>query len=369
MRRNRFLMTGCVLAMLAVAPAGVAPNEVSALDEAPASDRAALSPLPTRLPDWMTEKKRNAIFRERGVYNDAVYRLERLARDLNAVAVGHAMAYEDIAIGKAAELETKTFDRINWVLNHPPRFMPDETNLSPTFGREYGLLEQVFDWTHILHTQTLDVLASPDLSDTEKDHALQARWRHYAERVPHAISPLPMNMGYLDGQPYSGAFRRRHPKVNGLFWGYHWLQGSLYDTLRTGTEQKAAYDVVGDRYHAVELYRTDRPFMPMFAETSPRFAERFPHIANTFDNLHMLHDMVNDILVSDGMTEDQKKDQILRAIWLVSASAHEGERPGDVETEGGAHDHRHMPGIPGMGWMKETPQGHKEHAPKGFGRP
>ena len=49
--------------------------------------------------------------------------------------------------GKAAGLETKTFDRINWVLNHPPNLMPDEAAISPTFGRKYGVLEQVFDWT------------------------------------------------------------------------------------------------------------------------------------------------------------------------------------------------------------------------------
>jgi hypothetical protein len=33
----------------------------------------------------------------------------KLARDLNAVAVGHAMAYEDLVTGKAAGLETDTF--------------------------------------------------------------------------------------------------------------------------------------------------------------------------------------------------------------------------------------------------------------------
>jgi virulence-associated protein VapD len=52
-----------------------------------------------------------------------------------------------------------------------------------------------------------------------------------------------MNMGYLDSQPYSKAFRRKYPKVNGLFWGYHWLQGTMYDTLygRTLEEQRNAY--------------------------------------------------------------------------------------------------------------------------------
>jgi hypothetical protein len=43
--------------------------------------------------------------------------------------------------------------------------MPDEGNISPTFGRKYGVLEQVFDWAHIFHAQTADVLASTKLTN------------------------------------------------------------------------------------------------------------------------------------------------------------------------------------------------------------
>ena len=64
--------------------------------------------------------------------------------------------------------------------------------------------------------------------------------------------------------------------------------------------------------------------MPMFAEVSPRFAERFPELANTFDNLHMLHDIVNDALASEWMSEKQQEEQIQRAIWLVMAANPEG---------------------------------------------
>jgi hypothetical protein len=66
----------------------------------------------------------------------------------------------------------------------------------------------------------------------------------------------------------------------------------------------------------------------------------------------MLHDIINDILASDWIPEDKKEEQILRAIWLVSAEAHKGENPGDVKEEGGMHDHRFMKGMPGMGIMK-----------------
>jgi hypothetical protein len=281
-----------------------------------------LPALPENLPGWLDNTRKNHIYRKRGPYNDAIYDVRPLALDLNAVAVGHAMAYEDLVTGKAAGLETDTYARILRVLKNPPRFMPDEAAISPTFNRRYGVLEQVFDWTHVLHAQTIDVLASTKLSPEAKDAEIDRLVRFYEESVPYAVTGLPMNMEFLDGQPYSGAFRRKYPKVNGLFWGYHWLQGAMYDALyrKTLGQQRAVYtEVIGPRYHETELYKTDRPFMPMFAEVSPVFAARFPRLANIFDNLHMLHDLVNDILATEGMTEAQKGQQIKRAIWMVSA--------------------------------------------------
>jgi hypothetical protein len=191
----------------------------------------ALPSLPDKLPAWMNNTRKNHIFYKRGPYNYDVYNVRPLALDLNAVAVGHALAYEDLVTGKAETLETKTFERIQRVLKNPPKFMPDEASISPTFGRKYGVLEQVFDWTHILHAQTVDVLASTKLTHAEKEREIEALWKFYFESVPYAISPLPLNMEWLDSQPYSMAFRTKYPKVNGLFWGYHWLQGTMYDSL------------------------------------------------------------------------------------------------------------------------------------------
>ncbi len=342
------------LLAVAVAPMSVAAT-ASPGDSATVGDR--LPPLPSGLPAWLDNTNRNHIFYKRGRYNFDVYNIDALARDLNAVAVGHALAYEDLVTGKAATLETKTYERIDWVLKNPPKLMPDEAALSPTFGRKYGVLEQVFDWTHVLHAQTIDVLASKKLSEAEKDKEIERLWKFYFESVPYAVTPLPLNMDYLYSQPYSQAFRKTYPRVNGLFWGYHWLQNAMYDTLyRVPLEwQRKSYAVVGERYHQTELRRTDRRFMPMFGELSPVFAGRYPHIANAFDNLHMLHDMVNDILATPGLTERQKDEQVKRAIWLVSAEAHRGEKPGDrsanpVEDRG--HDHRFFAGMPGMGMMK-----------------
>lgn len=312
-----------------------------------------LEPLPRELPAWISNSQADHIFYKAAHYNFNVYRIPKLARDLNAVAVGHAMAYEDLVTGKARDLDSKTFERINWVLNHPPKLMPDEGAISPTFQRMYGYLEKAFDWAHILHAQTIDVLADEHLSDSAKDAEIQLLWEYYRESAPFTMTGLPMNMEYLDSHPYSGAFRRTYPKVNGLFWGYHWLQTTMYDMLwhtPPGTHIDQ-YDVVGQQYHETELYRTDRDFMPMMGESSPRFSRQFPEMANAFDNLHMLHDMVNDILASDWIALDQKQEQIKRALWMVLGSTHENEDAGEGEP-GTLHDHRFPMGMPGMGMMK-----------------
>ncbi|RYX85084.1 hypothetical protein EON83_07505 [bacterium] len=313
--------------------------------------------LPANMPAWLNSTKNNEIFYKRGAYNFAITTIPELNRDMNGVAVGHALAYEALVTGREKSLETTVWKQIDQVLKNAPRFMPSEKTLSPTFGQKYGVLELVFDWTHVSHAQTIDLLSSPRFDNAAKDAETEKVWDYYRNQgAPFTVTGLPMNMAWLDSQPYSQAFRRKYPKVNALFWGYHWLQTSIYDGLRekTPAEQKKMYALLGKRYHDVELYDTKRPFMPMMAETSPLFSAKYPDIANAFDNLHMLHDMVNDILASDWMTDKQKSEQIKRAVYMMSPNAHKGCKPGENHgvIDGISHDHRFMVGMPGMGIMK-----------------
>jgi hypothetical protein len=307
--------------------------------------------LPSNLPPWINSRGMDVIFYKPGPYNWAINRIPAFARDMYATGVGHAMAYEALVTGKAPELETKTFSTIDSVLKNQPRTPVDEGAISPRFVQKFGYLEKVFDWAHTLHFQTIDVFSHPGWDDKRKEEEVEKLWQFY-QSEPYAITGLPMNMEYLDSFPYSMAFRTNYPKVNGLFWGYHWLQTVNYDMLFRVpvSDQKAQYDLIGQRYRETELYRTDRDFMPMTAELSPRFAKRFPYIANAFDNLHMLHDNVNDILAQTNLSEKQKGDQVKIAIYRVLASTHKGEEAGEGEPKT-LHDHRHPNGMPGMGMM------------------
>lgn len=303
-------------------------------------------------PSWLDNPGADHLFHKPASYNWAIERIPEFAKDMYATGVGHAMAYEALVTGKADQLETKVFSTIDAVLRRAPNKPVDEAAISPTFVRKYGALEKVFDWAHTLHFQTIDVLAHPGWTDVQREAEIERLWSFY-QAQPYAITGLPMNMEYLDSFEYSGAFRTRYPKVNGLFWGYHWLQTVNYDMLYRVpiVDQAPQYKVLGERYQESELYKTDRDFMPMTAELSPRFAKRFPQIANAFDNLHMLHDNVNDILTQERLTEPEKRAAVKEAIIRVLASTHANEKPGAGEALT-LHDHRHPTSVPGMGMMK-----------------
>lgn len=311
-----------------------------------------LPEMPKDLPKWINSSTADHLFYKPAAYNWDIERIPQFARDMYATGVGHAMAYEALVRGQASQLETKVFANIDWVLKNPPKAPVDEAALSPTFVRRHGSLEKVFDWAHTLHFQTIDTLIHPGWTDGRKEQEIERLWAFY-QAQPYAITGLPMNMEYLDSFSYSMAFRMNYPKVNRLFWGYHWLQTVNYDMLYRVPfiDQKPQYDVLAARYHDEELYKVNRDFMPMTAEMSPRFAKRFPMIANAFDNLHMLHDNVNDILAQTNLTESQKQEQVKIAIYRVLASTHQNEKAGEGQPMS-LHDHRHPPSMPGMGMMK-----------------
>lgn len=314
--------------------------------------QVGLPAMPADLPGWLNSNSTDHLFYKPAAYNWDIERIPAFAQDMYATGVGHAMAYEALVRGQAAQLETKTFSAIDWVLKHPPKYPVDEGAVSPTFERKYGYLEKVFDWAHTLHFQVIDVFMHPGWTDAQKEAEVARLWDFYRAQ-PYAITGLPMNMETLDSYSYSGIFRKRYPKVNALFWGYHWLQTVNYDMLYrvSVSDQAPQYKVLGEQYHRTELYNTRRDFMPMTAEMSPRFARRFPQIANAFDNLHMLHDNVNDILSDEHLSDSQRQQQVKIAIYRVLGSTHQGEQSGEGRALS-LHDHRHPEGMPGMGMMK-----------------
>ncbi|MEP7069750.1 MAG: hypothetical protein ABI789_10935, partial [Usitatibacter sp.] len=113
--------------------------------------------------------------------------------------------------------------------------------------------------------------------------------------------------------------RRRYPTFNGLIWAYHWLQVGLYEPLIEGgtrAEKKAGIQATVARFWSMlEHPPTSMPAnMPMTPAIAPRFTAAHPRAAIIFDNLHMMHDIISDVLAADTIPRDRKAAMIDRQL-------------------------------------------------------
>ena len=117
--------------------------------------------------------------------------------------------------------------------------------------------------------------------------------------------------------PYSKTFRRKFTLFNATIWAYHYLKVVVYDTIGAAENLSAKQKSVEPILKTYHVYLENPPvewtFMPMTGELSPKFTEEYPEIANIFDNLHMMHDTISDILSSDLFpTSEDKRNEIYR---------------------------------------------------------
>lgn len=300
----------------------------------------------------------NYAFRNRHYYGDTLF---------NGFDYGHATAYEALIKRKedVAYIEGELFDYIMGVNDDPPRLQPSEEAIAPNFTKAYWPVMNVFDWAHGLHRLLNDILADPDITDK---HAAIEDATDYYLRHKHALHPRWKRMDILmDGQPYSKEFRTRYPKWNGIIWAYHWFQNGVYEPLILGrTESEKAIGVAA----AAALFQCSRhapptkfpPHMPMSWEAAPTFAKQHPRAAAIFDNLHMLHDIVGDVLVSDKVQD--KRGELVRMIALLQDSTSYIDEVGrgmGPSMAGMKHDAPKKDGDAGMAKDPDSPMKHDEH--------
>jgi len=145
----------------------------------------------------------------------------------------------------------------------------------------------------------------------------------------YAITAHRLDHQRLDTFPYSKSFRRKFPLFNATIWAYHYLQVVVYDTLGAARDLQAKQKAVEPILRTYHGYLNKPPvewtFMPMTEELSPKFAADYPEIANIFNNLHMMHDNISDILTTDLLpTWEEKRNEIYRvtqAYYWASADA------------------------------------------------
>ena len=289
------------------------------------------------------------------------------ARLFNAFDYGHAVLYETLLTTRGEETTRRLAREYEYLttdlLRRPPRFAVAEEAVEPDYAKLVWRAKLMFDWAHVLHRQIYDLYADPGLAPAERDTLIERATDYYLARTEYAFTPVPKSMALMDEQYFSQSFRRAHPAFNGLIWAYHWLQVGLYEPLleaqtsaAPGTAARAGVAATLERFWAmVDGAPAALPrVMPMTSAVAPRFSAAHPRAAIVFDNLHMMHDIISDVLHSEAVPAERKAGEIARAldefrdptrnVTSLEMWRDMGEHMGGVDAMGGAPPgapHRH----------------------------
>jgi hypothetical protein len=247
------------------------------------------------------------------------------ARLFNAFDYGHAVLYERLYTrrGRAeAELEEEYRYLTTDLLIRPPRFAVAEEVIMPEYAKVSWRAKMMFDWAHILHRQIYDVYADDRLTPARQDSLIERLTDYYLSNRKYAFTDRPKAMGLMDEQYFSQAFRRTYPKFNGLIWAYHWLQIGLYEPFIEGltpAERKSGVQATVARFWTMLEDPPNRfpKYMPMTSAIAPRFSAAHPRAAVIFDNLHMMHDIISDILTADTIPHQRKSEVIHQQLDML----------------------------------------------------
>jgi hypothetical protein len=235
------------------------------------------------------------------------------------------------------------------LLIRPPRFAVAEEVIEPNYAKLAWQAKQMFDWAHVLHRQIYDVYSDERLREAEQDALIERVTDYYLSRKDYAFTAAPKSMALMDDQYFSQVFRKRHVKFNGLIWSYHWLQVGLYEPLilgKTPSEKKAGVKATLARFWSM-LEDAPNGFpsvMPMTSAIAPNFSAKHPRAAVIFDNLHMMHDIISDILAADTIPGNQK-----RAVIYAQLAEFRDSTRNVISMEEWRNMAEHMGGIAAMG--------------------
>ena len=240
------------------------------------------------------------------------------ARLFNAFDYGHAVLYERLYTrrGKAArELEKEYRYLTTDLLIRPPRFAIVEEAIMPAYAKVAWRAKLMFDWAHVLHRQIYDAYADERLTRAQRDSLIEHLTDYYLSNRKYAFTDKPKSMALMDEQYFSRTFRKAYPRFNGLIWAYHWLQVGLYEPYlegQTEAERKAGVQATVARFWSMLEDPPSRmpKVMPMASAVAPKFSASHPRAAVIFDNLHMTHDIISDILTADTIPRDLKGEMI-----------------------------------------------------------
>ncbi|MDX1395304.1 MAG: hypothetical protein R3195_12985 [Gemmatimonadota bacterium] len=283
--------------------------------------RALLTGLAAAIAATGCATRQDAVFRLPASYNFAFYdTYEFAARSFYAAHYTHFGAYENL-MDAGPGREGRMADFVDEVLGYvadPPRFEPPADVIAPTWSRLAFETGQSMHWTHMLHSQLYDILTDDRVTD--KKAAGERAIAYYLSEADQAFSTRGYGHRFMEGGgPWAGVFRRAYPDVNGILWAYHWHHAAVYEALMGPDSETRGVELA--RVIAVfeDSVLNDLPtVMPLTAEVAPEFSRMFPAAAHIFDNLHMMHDVVNDIMADDAFDLPGKQAEIERLRQLMN---------------------------------------------------
>lgn len=280
-------------------------------------------------------ERRNDVGELRGPYRLAFYRRHSESYRLSAAMhFFHSKEHDLLLQTPFSERERidREFDREALErMRDPPRIEPKMPYYSERLARSMYRVFRTIDWTHMHHEQTYDVLSDPDIPWAEKRRWTDRAVRYYLTKqtrgVPRSCAPLDVTMrrAAVMMKPYFTLFRSGYPLSNNLFYVAHWWHPALYEAMMVsgngGGQERTIARVNRTMWDAVVPNRPQR--MVLSREVMPRYARLTPESANVFDNLHMLHGLVYDILAYEGWSLDEQREEIYRVVDAL------GYQPGD----------------------------------------
>ncbi len=283
-----------------------------------------------------TWEQRDQTFHLRGPYNYQFYKNHPHDYTLTTVAHWAHGRISDILLERPEDIskaDAAFHDKGSWFLEHPALVEPHQDYVAPEFARVAWRAIRVVDWTHQLHEQLYDIMTDPSILPEDKKKWIDKSVAYYLSEPDVAFSPAPfeevvMRRVNLMQQPWFKTFRTHWPKANSLFWAFHWWHPAVYEVqllYPDVPEQKKAIQKI-DSVFLDEVLANPPKRMHLSREVMPRFSQLTPEAANIFDNLHMFHGIVYDILASPEVKD--KRAEIYKMIALMTV------RPGDLHLAG-----------------------------------
>lgn len=285
------------------------------------------------------------------------------ARSFYAAHYTHFGAYETLLdFGEEAVEEMDAFHRrVLWYVDNPPKFEPPAEIIAPNWSKMAYETALSMDWTHMLHSQLYDILTDDRVRD--KKAAGDRAIAFYLSEPRSAFSTRGYGHRWMEaGGPWAGAFRERYPEINGILWAYHWHHAAVYEALMESDPEVRRHRLDRVITMFTDSVLLDPPqVMPLTAEVAPRFSRLFPAAAQIFDNLHMMHDVANDVMADPAFPRRAKEMEIERLRQkMIYATQDTIVAPGMPMHAGHGMSHGSMrvpTRLPDGSWL---PQGHPD---------